>query len=395
VHALLAGGEHALDELLPGFGDDLQDAGAVVYRVGLDTRMERPGFDPFAQRDLGLRAHSMSRALVEWTLRRRVQALGNVEVRDRCRVRSLRVASAVVTGVTVEENDGMPQVLPADLVVDATGRGAPTLELLEALGGPMPSETSIGVDLRYASTVFRMPEGRCDDWIGVLHYPQAPQDARGAIMLPIEGGPLDHHRRLPLRRPAADRPRRLHGVPARHAHAHAVRSPARRRAGRADRALRLPGQHVASLRCAAGLPGGLLATADSLCRFNPIYGQGMSVASQEAALLCRLLAGTSPAAIAGGELACTFFREAQPLIEAPWAMSALPDFVYPDTRGERPPDMAAKLQFTRALFALAARDAEVHKLTAEVQHLLKPQSAYRDPALVRQVMAQMAPMVHA
>jgi 2-polyprenyl-6-methoxyphenol hydroxylase-like FAD-dependent oxidoreductase len=53
VHALLLSGQRALGELFPGFEQDLARAGAVPLRVGLDIRMERPGYDPFPQRDLG------------------------------------------------------------------------------------------------------------------------------------------------------------------------------------------------------------------------------------------------------------------------------------------------------------------------------------------------------
>jgi phytoene dehydrogenase-like protein len=68
VHALLAGGQRALAELFPGFEDDLARAGSVRFRVGFDVRVERPGFDPFPQRDLGFDAHAMSRPLVELTV---------------------------------------------------------------------------------------------------------------------------------------------------------------------------------------------------------------------------------------------------------------------------------------------------------------------------------------
>jgi len=70
VHALLAGGQHALEELFPGFEGELIVAGAVPIRAGLDMRAERPGFDPFPQRDLGWDNYAMSRALVERTVRR-------------------------------------------------------------------------------------------------------------------------------------------------------------------------------------------------------------------------------------------------------------------------------------------------------------------------------------
>jgi hypothetical protein len=41
-------------------------------------------------------------------------------------------------------------MLPADLVVDASGRAAPTLALIEAPGWQKPQEIEIGVDLAYA-----------------------------------------------------------------------------------------------------------------------------------------------------------------------------------------------------------------------------------------------------
>jgi hypothetical protein len=79
----------------------------------------------------------------------------------------------------------------------------------------------------------------------------------------------------------------------------------------------------------------------------------------------------------------------QTLIETPWAVATL-DFVFPGTRGQRPMDFENALKFGIALTRLAAEDPDVHKLTAEVQTLLKPRSAYRDPALVQRVLAIMA-----
>src|SRR4051812_41656375 len=65
VHALLLSGQRALSELFPGFEQDLAGAGAVPLRVGLDVRMERPGYDPFPKRDLGSSHFSGSRPAVE------------------------------------------------------------------------------------------------------------------------------------------------------------------------------------------------------------------------------------------------------------------------------------------------------------------------------------------
>ena len=137
-------------------------------------------------------------------------------------------------------------------------------------------------------------------------------------------------------------------------------------------------------------PRGLLPFGDGICRFNPVYGQGMSVAAQEACLLHRLLETRAVKDDPLAGLAAAFLAEAQALIEGPWAMAAVPDFIHPETRGQRPPDFEVTLKFGLALTRLAARDAAVHKLMLEVQHLLKPRSVYRDPALVQRVLAVMA-----
>ena len=81
---------------------------------------------------------------------------------------------------------------------------------------------------------------------------------------------------------------------------------------------------------------------------------------------------------------------ASEIIETPWAMSAIPDLASQQARGERPPDLKKILQRGAAMSKLAARDPEVHKLTAEVSSLLKPRSVYQDPDLVERVNAIMA-----
>ena len=137
-------------------------------------------------------------------------------------------------------------------------------------------------------------------------------------------------------------------------------------------------------------PRGLLPFGDAICRFNPVYGQGMSVAAQEACILRDMLKARAAAADSIDGLAPAFFAKIQEVIDTPWATAAIADFVYPETRGERPPDIGNILKFGQAMVRLAARDADVHKLRLEVLNLLKPRSVFRDPALVQRVFAVMA-----
>ena len=91
-------------------------------------------------------------------------------------------------------------------------------------------------------------------------------------------------------------------------------------------------------------------------------------------------------------LAQVFFSESLPLVETPWNMSAVPDFVYPDTRGERPADFKSRLKYDGALIRAAIRDAAIHRLLTEVQQLLKPPSALQDPAFDRLVQSELFQM---
>jgi 2-polyprenyl-6-methoxyphenol hydroxylase-like FAD-dependent oxidoreductase len=189
VHALLAGGQSALGELFPGFESDLVRGGAVKFRVGLDVRVERPGFDPFPQRDLGWDAYAMSRPLIEWAVRRRVEECASIELRQRCRVQELVPGAdgCGVAGVRYTNPDGTADTTSADLVIDASGRGTPTLDLLGTPGRAQPEATTIGVDFMYATAVFAIPENAPGDWKGVMCFGAGGRESRGALMLPREG----------------------------------------------------------------------------------------------------------------------------------------------------------------------------------------------------------------
>src|SRR5258708_25626909 len=103
----------------------------------------------------------------------------------------------------------------------------------------------------------------------------------------------------------------------------------------------------------------------------------MTVALQEANLLFDLLRTVDGSQFA--TLAPTFLTKAETLIAAPWAMSAIPDFIYPETTGERPADLEDRLNFRRAFGRLALLDPQVSELLTEVSHRLQPLSLLTEP----------------
>jgi len=391
VHALLTAGQQALEGLYPGFTEAMVAAGAVQVRANADVRVEMPGYDPYPARDLGWLTYALSRPLIEFVARTSAEAAG-VQFQARCRVRGVETTAggAAVTAVRFETDDGQTQVLDCDLVVDASGRAAPTLALLESLGRPAPEETKIGVDFAYTTQVFEPPADAAHDWKIVMTMPEPGGVPRGGLLAPLESGlwivsigsvgeglpPAELGAFMAsaesLRTPTIYQALK-HAKPLGEVVCYGFRESIRRHFGRLD-----------------PLPRGLIALGDSICRFNPVYGQGMTVAALEAAQLKRLLDERASAADPLEGLSAAFFAEIEPVIDAAWQMSAIPDLASPTARGERPNNLSFILQFGGALMELAARDPEVHKLDAKVRQLMLPPSALMEPGLVQRVMALIA-----
>lgn len=391
VHGLLAGGLEALCRIFPGVDRDLAAAGAVPVRVAADFCVELPGFDPFPRRDFGKVLYAASRPLLEHTVRRRVLAQRNVVIRDQCLVLELIPSADCrrITGVRCQTIDGSPETIAADLVVDASGRGALTLAALDAMARPRPPETAVGVDIGYATAIFEMPEQR-PDWGIVLTFAGAPDDRRSGFLLPVEENRwMACIAELHCPKPPRNLPEFLHAT-------RRLRTPTIHDALRHARPTGMPQRfalpesswrHYETVR---DFPDGLIPLGDAICRFNPVYGQGMSVAAREASILADLLRARAE----GGQYLLGFpheyLAEVQPWIAGAWSMSATPDLAYPQTQGERPRDLEHTLGSVAALYRLAARDPEVHEVLLAVQHLLRPHDALNDPDLVERVKGEMA-----
>jgi flavin-dependent dehydrogenase len=388
-HGLLGGGLKTLENLFPGFGHELMRAGAEPMEPGFDMLYEIPGQDVWPRIKLSWPTYSMSRPLIERTLRRQVERIRNIKVQPGCRVLNIMSEAQVLTatGIRYETPSGNRKTLESDLIVDASGNGSLTVEFLKTTDRRPPAETSIGVNTRYASALFeRVDIG--NDYKGVFTFPDAPEHSRWGLILPAE----NHRYQVLLIGRGNDIP----PINGDEFMSYARTLPTLTFYNAIKNAKPLTGispfsfpesrwRHFAQV---PDFPNGLLPIGDAICRLNPVYGQGMTVALQEAELLFDLLRTLDGSQLA--TLAPTFLTKAETLIAAPWAMSAVPDFVYPDTTGERPADLEDRLNFQRALGRLAVHDAEVYELLVEIRHVLKPLSLLDDPSIVSRVKEEAA-----
>jgi len=380
AHGILPSGLRLIEELLPGLTAGLVAQGALRGDILGNVRWYLNG-RLLRQAETGLTALSASRPLIETAIRAAVRRRANVTVLDGYDIVGIgttpdrrRVVSARVTGCRGEGS----RVLPADLVVDCTGRASRAPRWLADLGYSPPGEDVVGIDLSYATRVFAMPAGPFGDDLFVATT-RFPGRRRSAIAQRLEGGrALVTLAGVLGERPPAD-------LDSFTAYARTLAVPDTYEIVRAGTPLGEP----ATFRCPtyvrrrferlADFPAGFLAVGDAVCAFNPVYGQGMSVAAAEAKALDDCLA----AGVDG--LAGRFFPRAKKIVESPWTIATGEDFKYPQVKGKRPPGFKLVNSYMGRAHAVCTKDPVVLKQFFKVANLLAPPTSMMSPRIAWRV----------
>ncbi len=359
-HALLLRGLRAMEDLLPGLADELRAAGAVELDTGDLAWHGDLGWSPPHPQ---FRILSATRPLLEHLVLARVRALPGVRLRDGVRVERVR-RGRPGDGAPwwVELADG--SVEPADLVVDATGRTSRLPVWLAAAGVPTAATVELDARVGYATRLYALEPGVVHAaGVVIMRSPEVPV---GGIALPVEdGGWLIGGVGSGARRPPRDGDgflRFLDDLPDR-----ALADLAR--AGRPMSEVALHRQtgnrrhHYERLRA---WPDGLLVVGDALCAFDPVYGQGITVAACEAQLLRDALARGM-----GRGAERRLLRRFAAVTDLPWSIATGEDRRYlPDgPPASRVEDLLGR--WTRELGRLSTHgDRSAHDAITRVYHLV-------------------------
>jgi 2-polyprenyl-6-methoxyphenol hydroxylase-like FAD-dependent oxidoreductase len=386
LHVLLTAGQLAMEQLAPGFTAELVAAGAVRVDLGRDVELyaERSRLAPGNSE---LPMYYASRPLIEDVLRRRVRAHARLTLGSGQQVTDPVLSDdGAVVGVVAVDGGGARR-FPAELVVDATGRGSRTPTWLEQLGQPRPEVERVEVDLVYRTVQLRRPAG---DRRAMLVMPSADL-GRGAGVAPVEnerwlvtlfGLHGDHPPGDPegLRAFAAELAtpevaRLLDDHPPVTPDVSRYRFPASRR-HRYDRS--------------TSSPRGLLTIGDSIASFNPIYGQGMAVAALQALTLHRTLAAADHR-----EPADDFYARSATIVDDAWNLAAGGDFRFPGTTGPKPPGTDLLNRYVVRLHRRAQVDGELADTFSRVAAMLRRPTALLRPATVWRVIRPRRPSARA
>jgi hypothetical protein len=261
--------------------------------------------------------------------------------------------------------------------MDAMGRGAHTPALLESLGYGRPVEDHIVMHTTYVSQLLRIPPGTLKEMLALIS--PAPGRPTGMFLTGYENdtwiftvfGMVGH-----------EPPRDLAGMLAfaqEYAPAHLL---AAVRAGEPIAPVvqhRMPSSQWRRYDKMRRFPDGLLVCGDAICSFNPIYGQGMSVAALDAVALRHCLRrGVT-------DLPQRYFRAAAKAIRVAWQMGAGSDLAFPDVEGRRTPSMRVTNRLADWVLAAAESDAVVAGQFFKVTGLVDPPARLLNPLFIYRV----------
>lgn len=361
THALLASGRITWERFFPGLFADAMAEGAMRADLNRDGQWCFDGCE-HARFESGLDTVLVSRPLLETMIRERVRNLCNVRFRGGCHVQGLAANfndARQVVGIRTGSG-----ALFADLVVDATGQGSRSPQWLASLGYEPPKQERIEVNIGYATRRFRRSSHHLNGR-SIASIAATAQTRRSGIMLAQErdkwsvtlnnyGGDvpteLSEFRDFAKRLPAPY----IYDViseaePVGEAHA---------------------GRFLANVRNRYEMlhrfPKGYLVLGDAICCFNPVYGQGVSVAALQAVELDKALRSNCT------NLAEKFFAQAAIIVDAAWSTATRNDLRMQGVAGS--PTMMSRLfsWYVAELHVSAQTDHSVAVAFQNVTNLLKP-----------------------
>lgn len=383
AHGLLARGHQILDELFPGLTPEMTAGGIPLGDLSGDIQWIFNG-RRLASEHSGLGCLSATRPDLEAYVRARVQAIPNVTVMEQCDILGLQASPdrTRVTGARVRRQaDGSPdeEVLPADLVVDATGRGSRTSAWLAEFGYDRPREDKVKIGLAYTTRHYALNNDPFNGDIAINPV-ATPEYPRGAFFsrltnddnraeLSLTGLLGDHAPTDPEGFEAFAKSLPVPEIYESISDATPLTDPI---------TFKFPASVRKRYEHLRRFPVGLIVTGDAVCSFNPVYGQGMTIAALDTIALRDELERGVPQPL-------RYFKQIAKAIDGPWAVAAGGDLSFAGVEGKRTLRVRMENAYTGRFIAAAERDPALTTLFMRVAGLVEPPTAMMRPSTLLRV----------
>ncbi|MFD6825503.1 FAD-dependent oxidoreductase [Streptomyces sp. NPDC060085] len=384
AHALLAKGGEILERLFPGLREELSEAGAPIFDYGQGIDLLLPtGFAP--RKATGVKIQTFTRGELERCLRRRV--LSRPEVR--------RLPSTTCTGLTWSSTGRANGIschsqesghfeVSADFIVDASGRSSSMENWLRSTGIIVPPAQTVRAKITYASTSFTRPQqsdsDHSDSYVA-YEMLSAPNTSRAGILLAVENNQWACSLFAFQEQPPNDSTGYLE-------FAESLKHP--RLAKQITRDTKEPihrytsiGNHWKSYHAIKDWPDRLIAIGDAVCAFNPVYGQGLTVAALEAEFLQKILSEQSRRNGLNA-ISREFQKGLKKILTGPWRLSTGSDLMWsPESK-----PLASRLAnwYNSRVLHISTTDASVWSKFVRVVNMVDSPSLLFHPMVILKVL---------
>ncbi|HDR7671240.1 Uncharacterized protein BCZB5J_03257 [Bacillus cereus] len=368
-HVLLKGGEKAIEELFPNSTNELIEAGSIINNFTRDLKWHQFGLwkQPFTGE---VHMIQQSRHLFEWHIQKRIHQISNITIKFGTLVEGLLVDRKLnkVCGVKVKylETDTQEEV-HADLVVDASGFGSKSIEWLREYEIEVQEE-KVRIDLFYATKMFKLKENEKLDCCNVLMSPSFPDNPYGVLIQTIEDNRYFVTFSGYANEKAPQTDDEFYDF-AENLSISNVTDFLNKAEGITDiKTYKIPYQVRRRFDLVNNVPEGLLVVGDAQCRFDPVFGQGVSVAAMEAHQLQLLLQGRKQL---DKTFTQQFYKKAANIIETPWDMTTTEISRHPQLKRELTTKQKFQLWYTKQIYRLSASNSDVYIRLVRVMNLIR------------------------
>ncbi|MGQ0620688.1 MAG: FAD-binding oxidoreductase [Panacagrimonas sp.] len=391
LHHLLTAGQQEIERIFPGIIDDMVREGAFKvdmadqYRLRLGGSWKKPCKSE-------IEIVCAGRPLLEWCVRRRLDAEPKVQFHYDRQVQDLIYdpASNTVIGVAVNQVDGL-RVIPAEFVVDASGKNTRLPEFMERMGLDAPELEQDILNCFYSTMWHKVPpERQWQDKVMVICYAYRPNEDTYSAQYYTDSS---------------------RNILSSTLVAYNCYSPPRNAAEFREFARRMPspvaGELFDGLEPASQvynfrspnmqrykyeklrrLPNALVAVGDSYTSTDPVAGLGMTITLQEVARLRELLASNEPTSSA---LPKRYYRAVSRIADMAWFVVREQNLRFPwikDVEKKRPFYFRGLTWYMDRVVELVHDDLASYRKFLAVVHLVKPATTLLTPPMIVRVVGK-------